>query len=76
MLWDVSTLRRIDDLGDNVGLLGGMVVLGLVLLVSMRIEIGHRLSAWWGALITLVGGTVLAYQLSSLLLGFVDLSVG
>jgi hypothetical protein len=74
MLWDVSTLRRIDDLGDNVGLLGGMVVLGLVLLVSMRIEIGHRLSAWWGALITLVGGTVLAYQLSSLLLGFVDLS--
>jgi hypothetical protein len=73
MLWDVSTLRRIDDLGDNVGLLGGMVILGMVLLLSMRIEAGRTLSAWWGGIISLVAMAILGYQLASLSLGMVAL---
>jgi hypothetical protein len=73
MAWDLTTLRRIDDLGDNVGLLGGMIFLALALILSLRVESERVISRRWGAVVVLAAAGAVLYQLAAIGLGWFDL---
>ncbi len=73
MLWDVTTLRRIDDLGDNVGLLGSMMVLAVVVIFTMRIDSGRSVSKRWGIILMVAVGLAVVYQTGAIVLSVVDL---
>jgi hypothetical protein len=73
MVWDLTTLRRIDDLGDNLGLLGGMVFLALALILTIRLESGRAISRRWGLVLILAATGAVIYQLGCIALGTLDL---
>ncbi len=72
--WDLMTLRRIDDLGDNVGVLGGLLVLGLFVSLSLRTHGKRRIGGVLAHSVWVMGGVIVAYQIFALFVGHMPLA--
>jgi len=64
--WDLLTLRRIDDLGDNVGVFGGLLLLGLFVILSLRMESRQRVGGVLAHSIWVIGVLIAGYQIFAL----------
>ena len=72
--WDLLTLRRIDDLGDNVGVMGGLLLLGVFLALSLRRSAKRGLGPFMIHSVWLSGAVIAVYQVFALVVGHAPLS--